>query len=260
MHGEKSHNKTVPTVKGADTVPVGSREQDRTPACKNNKMIRISLVLLDVTLRNVTPNIKCCGKEQSQFRRLRALIQHLRIKPLRTKLQEEVGTEGSPPKLASKHRAAIFKTLTYNISAARKELQSCLIVQVWAAVVEKQPLFYSRTSNNEAVDLCLLLRIQKALQSLLDEFQHPDQVQGGNKLFQKFTNLPLSSLSLAVAQRNLMDHLSLLSSQPPHATIDKTSICEAALGEIFLVVSPRKHPSDSSAESICSLSVGEKEY
>lgn len=61
--------------------------------------------------------------------RLRALIQHLRIKPLRTKLQEEVGTEGSPPKLASKHRAAIFKTLTYNISAARKELQSCLIVQ-----------------------------------------------------------------------------------------------------------------------------------
>lgn len=50
-----------------------------------------------------------------------------------------------------------------------------------------------------------------------------------------------------------MDHLSLLSSQPPHATIDKTSICEAALGEIFLVVSPGKHPSDSSEESICSL-------
>lgn len=62
-----------------------------------------------------------------------------------------------------------------------------------------------------------------------------------------------SSLSLAVAQRNLMDHLSLLSSQPPHATIDKTSICEAALGEILWVVSPGKHQSDSSAESICSL-------
>lgn len=116
-----------------------------------------------------------------------------------------------------------------------------------------QPLFYSRISNNEAVDLCLLLRIQKALQSLLDEFQHPVQVQGGNKLFQKFTNLPFSSLILAVAQRNLMDHLSLLSSQPPHATIDKTSICEAALGEIFLVVSPGKHLSNSSEESICSL-------
>lgn len=114
-------------------------------------------------------------------------------------------------------------------------------------------LFYSRIGNNEAVDLCRLLRIQKALQSLLDEFQHPVQVQGGNKLFQKFTNLPFSSLSLAVSQRNLMDHLSLLSSQPPHATIDKTSICEAALGEIFLAVYPEKHPSDSSAESICSL-------
>lgn len=111
--------------------------------------------------------------------------------------------------------------------------------------------FYSRISNNEAVDLCL--RIQKALQSLLDEFQHSVQIQGGNKLFQKFTNLLFASLGLAVAQRNRMDHLSLLSSQPPHATIDKTSICEAALGVIFLVVSPGKHPSDSSAESICSL-------
>lgn len=50
-----------------------------------------------------------------------------------------------------------------------------------------------------------------------------------------------------------MDHLSFLSSQPPHATIDKTSICEAALGEIFLVVSLGKHASDSSAGSICSL-------
>lgn len=50
-----------------------------------------------------------------------------------------------------------------------------------------------------------------------------------------------------------MDHLSLLSSQPPHATIDKTSICEAALGEVFYLVSPGKHLSDSSAESVCSL-------
>jgi len=74
----------------------------------------------------------------------------------------------------------------------------------------------------------------------LDEFQHPVQVQGGNKLFQKFTNLPFSSWGLAVAQRNLMDHLSLLSSQPPHATIDKTSICEAALGEIFFSSFSRK--------------------
>lgn len=61
--------------------------------------------------------------------RLRAVIQHLCIKPLRTKLQEAVGTGGRPQNLASERRAAIFKTLAYNISVARKELQFCLIVQ-----------------------------------------------------------------------------------------------------------------------------------